>query len=345
MSEVYEDDHVDKLSRENYNFQKIVVVVGLALFFIKFAAWYMTNSVSILTDALESTVNVVGGFIGLFSLYVSTLPPDKSHPYGHGKIEFLSAGIEGTMITIAGIFIIYQAISNLLNPKPISQLDYGIILVAVTALVNYSVGYYAVKKGEKNNSLALIASGKHLKSDTYSTIGIIIGLLLIIITGIQWLDGAVALLFGIIIILTGIGIIRKATAGVMDESDEELLSQIVEVLESSKHDSWIDLHNLRLVKYGNKYHIDCNMTIPIYMMAYESQNEVRDVKKLVRTKFYKNVDINIQTKVCNPDLCVLCRIKDCSERKHDFVKNVPWTLQNVTKNAHHKLPSNDTKST
>lgn len=331
-------------SVENYNFQKIIVSVGVSLFFIKVFAWYMTHSVSILTDAMESIVNVVGGFVGLFSLYISTIPPDKSHPYGHGKIEFLSAGIEGTMVAFAGLFVIYKAIDDFIHPKQIGQLDYGILLIAATALVNYSVGSLAVRKGRKNNSMALIASGKHLKTDTYSTLGIIIGLILILVTGYERLDNIVAFVFGMIIIFTGVHIIRKATAGIMDESDEELLNQVVGILEASRKDNWVDLHNLRLVKYGNKYHIDCTLTIPAYMVAWDAQSEISAVKKIIRTKFYQNVDINVQTNICIPSLCSLCRVQDCWMRKYAHVEDVVWTVDNVTKNRHHKLTIYDSSA-
>lgn len=139
--------------QQNYRFQKTVVVVGLSLFAIKLAAWYLTNSVSILTDALEGIVNVISAFIGLYSLYLSSLPKDKNHPYGHGKVEFLSAALEGVMISFAGIWIIFEAINHIINPQQIKELDWGIILVALAALVNFIVGYIAVKKGKKTTPL------------------------------------------------------------------------------------------------------------------------------------------------------------------------------------------------
>src|SRR6185436_11706414 len=120
------------------------------------------NSVSILTDALESIVNVAAGFIGLYSLYVSAMPRDINHPYGHGKAEFLSAAIEGTLITSAGAIIIYKAVKNLIVPIELQKLDFGIYLVAATAVINFLIGFVTYRKGKKNNSLALIASGKHL---------------------------------------------------------------------------------------------------------------------------------------------------------------------------------------
>jgi cation diffusion facilitator family transporter len=125
-------------SKENINVQKLVVIVGVALFIIKIIAWYITNSVAILTDALESTVNVVASFIGLYSLHLSAKPRDVEHPYGHGKVEFISAGIEGTLISVAGLVIIYEAVNNLRHPHEIGQLDYGILLIAGAAAVNYT---------------------------------------------------------------------------------------------------------------------------------------------------------------------------------------------------------------
>ncbi len=163
--------------QENLRIQKIVVVVAVLLFGVKVIAWYMTASVAILTDALESTVTVTAGFIGLYSRSDAAKPKDADHPYGHGKAEFISAAVEGaTLILVAGFIVIYESTRNLLHPHAIKKLDKGLILVAATAVVNFIIGYITIKKGKQNNSLALEASGKHLQSDTYSTLGIIAGL-------------------------------------------------------------------------------------------------------------------------------------------------------------------------
>ena len=174
--------------KQNLLVQKWVAAISLVLLITKFVAYYFTNSVSILTDALESIVNVAAGFIGLYSLFVAAKPRDRDHPYGHGKAEFLSAAIEGTMILFAGIVIIYQAIHQLIYPVELKKLDLGIWLVASTAVVNFGMGAICLRIGKKNNSLALTASGKHLQSDTWSTIGIIAGLVLLYFTGLPVLD-------------------------------------------------------------------------------------------------------------------------------------------------------------
>ena len=322
--------------KQNYNFQKLVAIAGVALFIIKLIAWYITNSVAILTDALESTINVISGFIGLYSLYLSAKPKDQNHPYGHGKAEFVSAAIEGTLISVAGVVIIYEAINNLKHPHPIGRLDYGIILVAITAVVNYLIGFYAVKKGKTNNSLALIASGKHLQSDTYSTIGIIIGLILISITNIVWLDSVVALVFAVIIMVTGYKIIRDSIAGIMDEADEDLLKKVVALLQSSRRENWIDLHNLRIIKYGSTIHLDCHLTAPWYLNLHEAHNEILTLEELVKSHFGTSVELFVHTDGCLDFSCKICDKKNCAERKHPFEKKINWTVENISSNNKHK---------
>ncbi|HEY1201158.1 MAG TPA: cation diffusion facilitator family transporter, partial [Niastella sp.] len=196
--------------KENLRIQKWVVIVAVLLFIIKMVAFWVTQSVAILTDALESTVNVIAGFIGLYSLYIASKPRDENHPYGHGKAEFLSAAVEGTLIIVAGLVIVYESVLHFIYPKELQQLDRGIILVAITAVVNFVVGFISIRNGKKNNSLALVASGKHLQSDTYSTLGIILGLVLIKLTGLTWLDSVTAIVFAFIIIYTGYTILRHS---------------------------------------------------------------------------------------------------------------------------------------
>ena len=214
-------------SKENFEIQKKLTLIIVFLFLIKLTAWYYTNSVAILTDTLEYTINVISGFIGLYSLYLSSKPKDKNHPYGHGKVEFLSATIEGTLMIVSSFVIIYEAINNLKHPHELKQLDFGIYLVGLTGVINYVVGHFSIKNGKKNNSLALIATGKHMQSDTYATLGIVIGLILIYFTHYAWIDSVVAFVFAVIIIVAGYKILRTSIAGIMDEDDDELLEKMV----------------------------------------------------------------------------------------------------------------------
>lgn len=329
MSEIH------TINNENYRFQKIITAAGIMLLVIKFVAWYMTGSVAILTDAMESIVNVISGFVGLYSLYLSALPRDKNHPYGHGKVEFISAFIEGGLITIAGIIIIYEAVGNLRNNTEIIQIDFGIYLVAFTALINYLLGYFAIKKGRKNHSLALIASGKHLQTDTYSTLGIILGLIIIQFTRIYWLDAVIALIFSGIIIYTGYKIIRTAISGIMDETDDKLLNEVVDLLNKERSINWIDLHNLRIIKYGSTLHFDCHMTVPWYFNIKEGHNEVDKLEGIVKEYFGDRVEFFVHLDACKDYSCRICAKTDCSVRQHSFIKKIDWTPENICKNEKH----------
>jgi len=306
------------------------------LLVIKAIAYYITHSVSILTDALESIVNVTAGFIGLYSLYVAAKPRDFDHPYGHGKAEFLSAAIEGTMITMAGLFIIYRAIKSLIEPVQLQKIDYGIYLVGITALVNFFMGTFSVFKGKRNNSLALVASGRHLQTDSYSTFGIIAALILIYFTGKNWIDPVVAIIFGIIIIYTGYKILRPSIAGIMDEADKKILERLLVLLNNNRRDNWVDLHNLRVIKYGSVLHIDCHLTVPWYLNVIEAHEEVDALSKLVRKEFGESVELFVHTDPCLDISCPICG-KDCIHRKHNFEKKQDWTLENVLKDQKHQI--------
>lgn len=322
---------------QNFKIQKYIAVISVALFLIKLFAWYLTHSVAILTDALESIVNVVAGFIGLYSLYVSGKPKDQDHPYGHGKVEFLSAAIEGLLIGIAGIFIIREAILNLYEPHSIEKLDYGIYLVAITASINLFAGMVCVKTGKKNNSLALIASGKHLIADTYTTIGIIIGLVLLFVTGISWIDSAVAIIFALVIFYTGYKIVRSSIAGIMDEADMEMLNKMVVFLNENRKVNWIDLHNLRIIKYGAMIHLDCHLTVPWYFNVHEAHDEIDRLSGLVKQHFGDSVELFVHSDGCMDFSCVLCEKADCAARKHPFEKRIEWTMENISSNKKHQF--------
>ena len=321
----------------NLKIQKRIAVVSVLLLLVKALAWFITGSVAILTDAFESIVNVVAGFIGVYSLYISAKPRDMDHPYGHGKAEFISAAIEGSMITIAGVLIIYEAINNLVHPQEIKKLDYGIILVAITGLINYIAGEVCIRTGRRNNSLALISSGKHLQTDTWSTVGIVVGLVLILITDLVWLDSAVAILFALFILYTGYKILRSSVAGIMDEADTRLLKKMVAMLNANRRENWVDLHNLRIIKYGSRIHLDCHLTVPWYLNVHEAHKEIDALSNLVKDEYGESVELFVHSDGCLDFSCKICSKKDCTVRKHPFEKKVEWTIENISSNRKHHL--------
>jgi cation diffusion facilitator family transporter len=323
-------------AQQNLKVQKWITALSVILFIVKITAYYFTNSLAILSDALESIVNVIAGFIGLYSLYVAAKPRDIEHPYGHGKAEFISAAAEGGLIVSSGLLILYEAIINFIKTKPIEKLDTGLWLIAATAVVNFIAGLSCLNVGKKNNSLALQASGKHLIIDTYSTLAIVAALIIIVFTKFFWLDKIVACILAIIIVFNGYNIIRKSLAGIMDEADMKLLQRMVRLLNENRRPNWIDIHNLRIIKYGSVLHIDCHLTVPFYLNILEAHDEVDALRSNIIDEFGEAVEMFVHTDGSYPVSCAVL-FKDGKTEMHSLNETKKWTVENIMKNERHGI--------
>lgn len=319
-------------AQQNLKVQKIITALSVLLFAAKIIAYYYTHSLAILSDALESIVNVIAGFIGLYCLYVAAKPKDKDHPYGHGKAEFVSAAAEGALIVASGLLILYEAIDNLIQNKPIEKLDVGIWLVAATAVVNFIAGLICLNIGKRNNSLALQASGRHLIMDTWSTLAIITTILIIIFTNFFWLDKLVACILALVIIYNGYTIIRKSLAGIMDEADMQLLHRMVKLLNENRRPNWIDIHNLRIIKYGNVLHIDCHLTLPFYLNVLQSHEEVEALHRLIETEFGEAIEMFVHTDGVYPVSCPVILDDKAEINVAPLQQPAAWTIENIMNN-------------
>lgn len=318
-------------AKQNYNVQKWICGLSVILFAVKIFAWYLTNSLSILTDALESIVNVIAGFIGLYSLYVAAKPKDMDHPYGHGKAEFVSAAAEGALIIGAGLLVLYETIDSIVKHEPIQKLDKGIILIAITAVVNYIAGALCIGVGKKNDSLALRSSGKHLQLDTYTTLGITLGLVIIWFSKVYWLDKVIAVAIAIMILINGYKILRESLAGIMDEADMELLKKMVASLNAHRRENWIDVHNLRVIKYGHLLHIDCHLTLPWYLNVEEAHAEVEQLRKLIQKEFPNALELFVHTDFVKAFTCEIEPIKENGIVHFTMKKRPDWSLESILK--------------
>ena len=269
--------------------QRRIIACSVLLMGGKFLAFALTNSVGILTDAMESIVNVIAGFISLYSLYRAAKPKDENHPFGHGKIELISASVEGLLIAVAGGIIIFEGVRRLFEPAAIEKLDIGIVLVAAAGAVNYLLGRYSIRTGRRYDSIALVAGGQHLQSDTYSSIGLVAGLLLLYVTRIGWIDSALALIFGGIIVWTGFSILRKTVANLTDEADREYLEKMRTTIAENPHPDWIDIHNLKMIQYGSYFYIDCDLTLPWYYNIRQGHAACTELRETIRKGFSDRV--------------------------------------------------------
>ena len=321
-------------NKQKFIFQRNVAIVGVILFVGKLIAWHLTNSDAVFSDAMESIVNIISAFMGLYSLYLASQPKDENHPYGHGKVEFVTSGIEGSLIIFAGIIIIVEAVDSLLHTNALKKLDYGIFIVLGTAIANYIMGYISIQKGKKENSIVLISSGKHLQSDTITTIGVVLSLILVYFTQIFWIDAAVALLFGSYIIFVGYKIVRKSLSGIMDEADPDLLSAVVEVLQRDRKKEWIDIHNMKIQQYGSGLHIDAHITLPWYNDLRSSHQEMENIIKTLVAETERNVEFNFHMDDCKPHSCEICEL-ECVHRQHSFKKKIEWNAESISQPSKH----------
>lgn len=307
-------------------------VASILLSGIKFSAYYITDSNAILSDALESIINVFASGFAWYSIQLSAQPKDTNHPYGHGKIEFFSAGFEGALIIIASLVIIIGAVTRLLDPAPLGNLPLGSALIFVTIVINSVIGYALVTEGKKYNSLALMADGKHLLSDSVSSILLIASVFLVITTGLEWIDSLASLLFGALIAYNGYHLVRKSVAGLMDESDLNLMHQVVETIRQSKKSHWVDVHNLRVQQYGSDLHIDCHLTLPYYWELHEAHQAVHEFENVLKANQPGETEIFVHADPCLPECCFFCRMENCKVRAHDFQHEIDWDVVNLSKN-------------
>lgn len=323
--------------KKSIRIQRLIATLGIVLFLGKILAWYLTSSVTVLTDALEGIVNVVAGLMGLYSIALAAKPRDPNHPLGHGKAEFISSAVEGTLITIAGLIIIYEAIERLIIPHQLEHLDIGLFIVGAAGLINYLMGVYAAKQGEKEGSMVLVSAGKHLMTDAYSGIAIIIGLLILRFTNNRylWLDSAVALCFAVIIVVTGYRVVRRSISGIMDETDMNQLQKVIDVLQGNRRPAWVDMHHLRVLNHSGRMHVDAHLTVPNYYTVLEAGKEIKHIDTLVKEHFGQDVEVFIQTEGCNPAQCHVCGMEHCPIRSHKFEHEEKWTLENIWREHRH----------
>ena len=328
-------------ARSNVRIQVVVVAIGVVLLAIKFTAWTLTRSNTILSDALESIVNVTAGTFALYSLWLAAQPRDREHPYGHGKIEFISAAIEGGLVMVAGGLIIWRAVEALVAHQQLHDLGVGIALTSAAGALNLVMGLVLERRGRRAHSITMEASGAHLLSDAWSTVAMVVGLVLIQITGVMWLDQLFAILFAFYIIFTGLRVFRRSVAGIMDEADPELAAKVIAQLEGARRPPWIDVHNFRTITYGAVVHVDCHVTLPWYYTLAQAHQEITAIERLVNGHD-REVELVIHMDPCVPSSCRICTVADCAERQAPLERRIPWALETVLPNARHVATSDAT---
>ncbi len=243
------------------------VTLGLLLLAIKFIAYWLTHSAAIFSDAVESIVNVMASGIALWALAVAHTPPDEQHPYGHGKVEFISAAFEGGMIALAAIFIFVRTIDQLFfHPSEPTKLDLGLLLMVVATVLNGGAGLLLRRVGRREHSLTLEADGSHLMVDALTSVAVITSLSIVRLTGWAWVDPVMALGIAVYIAVAGVGLMRRSFGGLMDQQDAGDEKQLVALLDSHIHGDAeprvCSYHKLRHRHSGRYHWVDFHLVVP-----------------------------------------------------------------------------------
>ena len=304
----------------------ISVVVGIGMLVLKTSAYFLTHSAAILSDALESIVHVIATSIAFYSIIVSSRPADESHPYGHGKVEFFSAGLEGGLIVVAAIAIIYAAVRDMILGRHLAALDVGIVLTFVASIVNLVLGWFLINRGKATDSLTLVADGKHVLTDSYTSFGVVAGLGLVYLTGIEILDPLVAIAVAVNILISGYKLMRVSVGGLMDESDHDTLARFQSVVKRFRVPEWINLHHLRIMRSGRMHNLDFHLIIPFYWTVAEAHAFQGRVVKQISSAWQSDATILIHLDPCNEMYCSSCGVEPCHERKAQFAHTGDWSI-------------------
>jgi cation diffusion facilitator family transporter len=309
------------------------VVVSIALLGLKFMTYRLTHSSAVLSDALESIINVVTALFATLSIWMAAKPPDPDHPYGHGKIEYFSAGFEGALIIGAAVGIFYTGAQHLLIPHALPNLEKGLLILFVATGINLLLGLYLVRIGRRTDSMALEADGQHILTDVYSSVAVVVGLLLVYLTGWLRLDGAIACLVGINILITGGKLVYQSFSRLMDASDPTLLSRIAAILEQHRRPDWVDVHQLRAWRAGAMIHIDLHLVLPADLSLDKAHHEAKIMETLLIDAFTGKAGILVHMDPCAPGECPICGRSTCDQRNHRQETTTYWSRQRLVRSV------------
>ena len=307
----------------------ISLIVSVLLLVVKYVAYRMTGSTAILSDALESIVNVVAALFALGGLMFAGRPADRNHPYGHGKIEFLSAAFEGGLIAFAAILIIYEAVRAMIEGATIRMLDAGVLLTLGAGAVNAALGLFLVRTGRRYQSITLVADGKHVLSDFSTSVGVAIGLGLVQLTGYSQFDALAAAIVGVQLAWTGLRLVREAAGGLLDEEDTDLLQRVVDAINQNLCPGVIRVHYLRAIRSGRFTHVDAHLVVPEFWTVERAHETCDAFEARVIEALPFAGEISFHTDPCRRAYCTGCEIENCPIRVAPFVARPPMTVEVV----------------
>lgn len=297
---------------------------------IKFWGWQVTSSQAVYSDFLESIVNIVAGILAIFVVRYSAKPADRDHPYGHGKIEYFSAAFEGGLIAFAAVMIFFEAIPAIIANRPLNSLGLGAAVVVICGLGNMVLGKMLQAVGRKIGSPALIANGQHIYSDFVTSAGVAIGLALAYFTGLNWLDPLIAMIVGLHLGWTGLKVVRRSVAGLLDEEDKEIIEAFAKHLKTVDFGGVIQIHHTRIVRAGRFHHIDAHAVVPEFWDIAIAHDRTEAFEARLMEKYPQPGELHLHVDPCRRVYCRECDASDCPIRARPYVSRLVPTLESLT---------------
>ncbi len=298
----------------------ISLSVGVILLAGKWAAYALTDSRAILSDALESIVNVAAAGFAFTSILLGSRPPDPKYPYGYGKIDYFSAGFEGGLILLASCMMIVEGVRGLWEGVVPHQLDLGLLIVVGASVANLVLGRWLVRLGRRTGSLVLEADGHHVLADAYTSFGVVAGVGLVRLTRLPWLDGLVAIVVALNILRTGWRLVRAGITGLMDRADPSLLTRIVVALQGARQGGWVDLHQLRAWQAGDRVFVDFHMVVPPSWSVGQLHEAINACRSAVREALGPACEVQIHFDPDTPH-----------HAEQAPGREAPWTVDSATR--------------
>ncbi len=265
---------------------RISVAVSFLMLAGKGVAWYLTGSVAILSDFAESLVHGVATGLAAFALWYAARPADAAHPYGHGRIAYFSAGFEGALVFAASVSIIVAGIRGLVVAPELRNLGVGLLISGGLAVINFVLGLSLVRIGRAHNTVILVANGQHVLSDMWTTVASILGVALVMLTGVWWIDPAVAIGLGMYIMYTGVSMLRVSYAGLMDEVSPSIVNKLLDGLSKAVDDGLIrEFHQLRCRKVNEEVWVDVHLLAPGDLTLVDAHRRATQVEERLRGMF------------------------------------------------------------
>ena len=323
----------DSLSKRNSQVRILsafaTLVAALLFTTLKFWAFHRTGSMAIYSDMLESFVNIVTASVGIAVIGFASQPVDEDHPYGHGKIEYVSAAFEGGLISFAGILAITDAVQAQFHHSAIKNLSSGLWIIGACAALTLIAGLLLKVVGKTYSSPVLEASGVHLLADFSTTIGAMVSIALVKWTGIAWLDRVIAIIIGLMMLYAGARLVRQSASGLLDAEDKKLLERLAEVFEKFSGDGIIQIHHARIIRAGWFHHIDAHVVVPEFWSINQAHARLNQFEAAVFGTYEYEGEANFHLDPCQRKYCSVCDYPECPVRRENFVRRLPVVLEHL----------------